>query len=82
MILPKPDECLCLQTNASNKVVSAILETTAGKPVYFYSRVLSDSEKRLDVVKNENLSDLLGTHPFANFFTFGFYLLYILTTSH
>ena len=35
LILPKPDECLCLRTDASNEGISAILEITAGKPVYF-----------------------------------------------
>ena len=56
LVIPQPNEKLRLRTDASNDAVSGILETVDGRPVYFCSRVLQSSEKRLDIVEKEALA--------------------------
>ena len=58
--MPKPDQEMILRTDASNNSISAILQTNNREPISFYSRVLTDVEKKYDVVEKEALAIFWG----------------------
>ena len=47
------NEYLRLRTDASNDSVSAVLETTDGRPVFFCSKLLNKVERNWDIVEKE-----------------------------
>ena len=67
LVLPKDTDKLCLRTDASNSTISAVLETSDRKPVYFCSRVLNDAEKRYDIVEKEALAIFWGIKRLRSF---------------
>lgn len=60
LVLPGSDDELVLRTDASDKAIAAILQTSTGEPVSFFSRVLSSSEKNYDIVEKEALAVYWG----------------------
>ena len=60
LVLPSAEEELVLRTDASDSCIAAVLQTSTGQPVSFLSRVLTDAEKRYDIVEKEALAVYWG----------------------
>ena len=60
LVVPSSDEELILRTDASDACIAAVLQTSSGQPVSFLSRVLTDAEKRYDIVEKEALAVYWG----------------------
>lgn len=60
LVVPSPEEELVLRTDASDSCIAAVLQTSDGRPVSFLSRVLTDAEKRYDIVEKEALAVYWG----------------------
>ncbi|MEO0435034.1 MAG: RNase H-like domain-containing protein, partial [Cyanobacteria bacterium J06656_5] len=60
LVIPSPSEELVLRTDASDKCIAAVLQTSSGDPVSFFSRVLSPTEQNYDIVEKEALAVYWG----------------------
>ena len=60
LVVPSSDEELIIRTDASDSCIAAVLQTSSGQPVSFLSRVLTDAEKRYDIVEKEALAVYWG----------------------
>jgi len=58
--LPEENDKLVLSTDASNDTISAVLEDSKRRPVYFCSRILNTHEKRYDTTEKEALAIYYG----------------------
>ena len=56
LAIPKPDEKLILETDASKETIAAYLRNQKGQPVTFASRNLRGSELNYDIVEKEALA--------------------------
>jgi hypothetical protein len=51
-----PQEDLVLRTDASANCIAAYLENSRGQPISFASRILTETERRYDIVEKEALA--------------------------
>ena len=67
LAVPSPQDKLLLRTDASKNCVSALLHTEDRRPVCFFSRILSATEQRYDVLEKEALAIFWGVRKCRDF---------------